>query len=95
MYFVPLSQLESVELVVHSLRAAGGEADCSSCPVRKVCMKQCLSIANTVGQMLADGTLPQIGTDSVAPTVEKKSVAPEPDKPSGAGPGKGRLKVVK
>ena len=95
MYFVPLSQLESVELVVHSLRAAGGEADCSSCPVRKVCMKQCLTIANTVGQMLADGTLPQLGVGSAAPSVEKNPAETEPDKPSGGGPGKGRLKVVK
>lgn len=48
MYFVPLSQLESVELLVHSLKAAAGEADCTMCPAFKVCMKQCLVIANSI-----------------------------------------------
>ncbi|NOY14413.1 MAG: hypothetical protein GXP51_12355 [Deltaproteobacteria bacterium] len=94
MYFVPLSQLESVELLVHSLKSAGGEADCSMCPATKVCMKQCLTIAKAVGQMLEDGTLPQIGGDP--PPEPPKSQGPQaaPDKPSGGG-GKGRLKVVK
>jgi len=94
MYFVPLTQLESVELVVHSLRAAAGEADCSMCPVRKVCMKQCLTIANAVGQMLADGSLPQLGSE-LPSSAKKKPAETDPDKPSGGGPGKGRLKVVK
>ena len=64
MYFVPLSQLESVELLVHSLKAAAGEADCKMCPAYKVCMKQCLTIADSVGQMLQNGTLPYIGGDA-------------------------------
>ncbi len=50
MYLIPLSQPESVELVIHALRVAGGEADCNSCPVRKVCMKQCLTIADRGGE---------------------------------------------
>lgn len=94
MYFVPLTQLESVELVVHSLRAAAGEADCSSCPVRKVCMKQCLTIANAIGQMLTDGSLPQLGSELSLSAKQKPSES-DPDKPAGGGPGKGRLKVVK
>ena len=95
MYFVPLSQLESVELVVHSLRAAAGEADCSMCPVRKVCMKQCLTIANAVGQMLEDGSLPQIGSEVDPPITGENQPKNEPDKPPGGGSGQGRLKVVK
>ena len=91
MYFVPLTQLESVELVVHSLRAAAGEADCSMCPVRKVCMKQCLTIANAVGRMLEDGNLPQLGGE---PDGDDSEPPPAPDKPA-AGSGKGRLKIVK
>ena len=96
MYFVPLSQLDSVELLVHSLKAAGGEADCTMCPAYKVCMKQCLTIAKAVGQMLEDGTLPQIGGDP--PPDPPRSVEPGSgsNKPSGGGTtGKGRLKVVK
>ncbi len=63
MFFVPLNQLESVELVIHALRAAGGQADCSVCPARRVCMKQCLSIADSVQRMLASGSLPQLETE--------------------------------
>ncbi len=58
MYFIPLSQEESVQLVIHALRVAGGEADCSGCPASHVCMKQCLSIADAVGRMFESGTLP-------------------------------------
>jgi hypothetical protein len=95
MYFVPLSQIESVELVAHALRAAGGEADCTQCPVYRVCMKQCLTIADAVGQMLADGSLPKIGGEpEPAPQPEKKPPEEDPDKPSGGG-GRGRLKVIK
>ncbi len=94
MFFVPLSQLESVELVVHALRAAGGEADCTQCPAYKVCMKQCLTIANAVGQMLTDGSLPQIGEPEPASQAEKRPPEDDPDKPAGGG-GHGRLKVVK
>jgi hypothetical protein len=58
MYFIPLSQLESVQLLIHALRMAGGEADCSGCPASHVCMKQCLSIADSVSRMVETGTLP-------------------------------------
>jgi hypothetical protein len=96
MYFVPLSQLDSVELLVHSLKAAGGEADCTMCPAYKVCMKQCLTIAKAVGQMLEDGTLPQIGGENPPEPVKSMEPKTDPDKPSGGGPvGKGRLKIVK
>ncbi|SHJ67271.1 hypothetical protein SAMN02745165_02906 [Malonomonas rubra DSM 5091] len=99
MYFVPLSQLDSVELLVHSLKAAGGEADCTMCPAHKVCMKQCLTIAKAVEQMLVDGSLPQIGGDP--PPEPLKSVEPktepDPDKPNGGGSGgkSNHLKIVK
>jgi len=93
MYFVPLSQLESVELVIHSLRAAGGEAECRQCPAYRVCSKQCLTIAAAVGQMLQDGTLPHLSGESAQPPGQRPEGDPEPD---GDGPtGKGRLKVVK
>ena len=31
MFLIPLNQVESVDLVIHALRAAGGEADCTMC----------------------------------------------------------------
>ena len=83
MFLIPLSQTESVELVVHALRSAGGEADCSSCPVRKVCMKQCLAIAETVSAMLAAGTLPCANAPQGPPPAPR------------SGPAKPRLKLVK
>jgi hypothetical protein len=83
MFFIPLNQLESVELVVHALRMAGGQADCSSCPARRVCMKQCLTIAESVGKMLQDGNLPTLGA---------KPTDPGPAPPASPG---GHLKVVK
>jgi hypothetical protein len=94
MYFVPLTQLESVELVIHALRAAGGEAECCQCPAYRVCTKQCLTIAAAIGKMLRDGTLPQLGGEIAVPT--KNSPDKDPDQPEG-GPSarKGRLKVVK
>jgi len=96
MYFVPLSQLDSVELLVHSLKAAAGEADCTMCPAYKVCMKQCLTIAKAVEQMLVDGSLPQIGGDPPPEALKNESLKPDPDKPTGGGSGgRGRLKVVK
>lgn len=96
MYFVPLSQLDSVELLLHSLKAAGGEADCTMCPAYKVCMKQCLTIAKAVGQMLEDGSLPQIGGETAPEVPQNMEAQTDPDKPSGGGPGvKGRLKIVK
>jgi hypothetical protein len=96
MYFVPLSQLDSVELLVHTLKAAGGQADCTMCPAYKVCMKQCLTIAKAVEQMLEDGTLPQIGGDPPPELQKSQEPKPDPDKPTGGGSGaRGRLKVVK
>lgn len=87
MYFVPLSQLESVELLVHSLKAAAGEADCTMCPAYRVCMKQCLTIAHSVEQMLRDGTIPQVGN--------KEAEVSDPDDEPNPPSFKGRLKVVK
>ena len=60
MFLIPLNQIESVDLVIHALRAAGGEADCAMCPVRKVCTKQCLSVAEGIQQMVATNTLPNM-----------------------------------
>lgn len=88
MYFVPLSQLESVELLIHSLKAAAGEADCTQCPAYKVCMKQCLVIANSVEGMLLEGALPEI--------VDKTDDSPPEDEPSPpTGGGKSGLRIVK
>lgn len=88
MFFIPLSQLESVELVIHALRAAGGQADCSHCPARKVCMKQCLTIAEAVARMAAEGSLPYVGGQAPeAPTGSR----PEAPKAAPAG----HLKVLK
>lgn len=89
MYFIPLNQPESVALVIHALRVAGGEADCSSCPVRRVCMKQCLSIAASLDSMVQAGTLPGM----------EETPLPEPpsEPPSGTAPaqGSGHLKIIK
>ena len=87
MYLIPLSQLESVDLVVHALRAAGGAADCSVCPVRKVCMKQCLAVADGIARLLASNGLPSLG---------ESPQEPEPPPPAPApGEGRARLRVVK
>ena len=91
MYLVPLTQLESVELLIHSLKAAGGEADCTMCPAYRVCMKQCLAIARSVEQMLEHGTLPMLSEE---PETTASAPDGEPDPPSG-GAGKGGLRVVK
>ena len=94
MFFIPLSQVESVELVIHALRAAGGEVDCTACPAYRVCMKQCLTIADAVERMVKDGTLPVIDPDG----------APDPDPPGATPPSSGTprkkpepsgLKIVK
>ena len=88
MYLIPLNQIESVDLVIHALRSAGGEADCTMCPVRKVCTKQCLAVADGIQHMVATGTLP---------SMEKFSSEPDndpPDKPQGDGPGP-HLRVIK
>lgn len=93
MYFVPLSQLESVELLVHCLKAAAGEVDCTMCPARKVCMQQCLTIANSVEQMLQSGTLPQLGESEEEITTSETDTEPKP--PTDTPSGKGGLRVVK
>lgn len=98
MFFIPLSQIESVELVIHSLKAAGGEADCQSCPASKVCMKQCLTIAKAIEQMFGEGSLPDIDEAKVLLEEELSSETPSPDDepPTGNDPGgKPRLKLVK
>jgi len=84
MFLIPLTQVESVELVVHALRAAGGEADCSQCPARKVCMKQCLAIAAAVERMVLEGTLPSFAPEE----------GPEDDDPPPSDGGR-RLKIIK
>lgn len=88
MYFIPLSQSESVALVVHALRAAAGQADCSVCPVRKVCERQCLAIADAVERMLVDATLPQISAEVTTALPQE----PAPEQPLRNGP---RFTVIK
>ncbi|ABA90349.1 hypothetical protein Pcar_3114 [Syntrophotalea carbinolica DSM 2380] len=85
MFLIPLTQPESVALVIHALRIAGGEADCSSCPVRKVCMKQCLTIAASIDNMLQTGILPSVDDGAPEPPPEPKAPAPGP----------GHLKIIK
>lgn len=65
MYFVPLNQAESVELVIHALRVAAGSADCTTCPVRRVCMKQCATLGDALESMWHGGAIP---TDNPEPT---------------------------
>lgn len=93
MFLIPLNQVESVELVIHALRAAGGEADCSLCPARRVCMKQCLSIASAVQEMVNAGTLPAV--DLEAETEGSPETPQDPPAGPAEGGGKGRLSVVK
>lgn len=88
MYLIPLNQIESVDLVIHALRAAAGEADCTMCPVRKVCTKQCLAVAEGIQQMVATGTLPAM--DQIMGENEEEP----PDKPDGSGPG-AHLRIIK
>jgi len=96
MFFIPLTQVESVELVIHALRAAAGEADCSACPARQVCMKQCLSIAETVSRMVEEGTLPVIEAGPDSPETAARETAPTEDQPAPeTSSGKGHLKVIK
>ncbi len=91
MFLIPLNQIESVDLVIHALRAAGGEADCSMCPVRKVCTKQCLTVADGIQQMVATNSLPS--TDGVQGDAGKDP-SDEPDGPDNGGSGQ-HLRVVK
>jgi hypothetical protein len=88
MFLIPLNQIESVDLVLHALRAAGGEADCSMCPVRKVCTKQCLTLADGIQRMIATNSLPSMGR------VQEDPDAGPPDKPGGGGSG-AHLRIIK
>lgn len=58
MYLIPLNQAESVELVIHALRVAAGTADCTTCPVRRVCMKQCATLGEAIARMWEGGAIP-------------------------------------
>lgn len=89
MFLIPLNQIESVDLVIHALRAAGGEADCSMCPVRRVCTKQCLAVASGIQQMVATGTLPAMNV------LRDETSEDPPDKPGGDGPGSPHLRIIK
>ncbi len=88
MYFIPLNQIESVDLVIHALRAAAGDADCSMCPVRKVCTRQCLAVADGIQEMVATGTLPTMAM------LTGDADEDPPDKPEGNGPGS-HLRIIK
>ena len=93
MFFIPLNQPESVALVIHALRVAGGEADCSTCPVRRVCMKQCLAIGNSLQQMIDDGTLPSLEEELIPESAETEvAAARETEPPTDKG---GHLKIIK
>jgi hypothetical protein len=96
MFLIPLNQPESVQLVIHALLVAGGVADCSSCPVRKVCMKQCLKIAESLQVMIDDGSLPSLVSDEEdTPELFASSIAPEAGKPA-PEPGKtNHLTIIK
>jgi hypothetical protein len=86
MFLIPMNQIESVDLVIHALRMAGGEADCTSCPARKVCMKQCLSVADGIQRLVETNSLPRMDEDPGEPE-------PPPEDP-GSGGGS-HLRVVK
>ncbi len=88
MFFIPLSHPLSVELVIHALRVAGGQADCSTCPAQKVCMKQCLTIAESVAKMVEADTLPSLEMEG------GDQPGPEPAAPREGGR-ENHLKVVK
>lgn len=81
MYFIPLNQSESVELVIHALRVAAGTADCTTCPVRRVCMKQCATLGEAIACMWQEGIIP---SDDPQPP-------PPPAPPAAAKSGKLRL----
>lgn len=93
MYLIPLNQLESVELVIHSLKMAAGEADCTTCPAYKVCMKQCLTIAGAVENMLFSDSLPQLERPDSATDTEQIETqdTPEDEPPKGSS----HLSIVK
>lgn len=83
MYFIPLNQSESVELVIHALRVAAGTADCTTCPVRRVCMKQCVTLGEAIARMWQEGVIP---SDDSEPT---------PPHASSASAKGGKLRLVK
>ena len=89
MFLIPLTQIESVDLVIHALRAAGGQADCTMCPVRKVCTKQCLAVADGIQQMVATNSLPTMNV------LGDDADGDPPEKPDGDGPGPSHLRIVK
>ncbi len=91
MFLIPLNQIESVDLVIHALRAAGGEADCTMCPVRKVCTKQCLTVAEGIAQMVATNTLPNMDMLQGTTSVEPQGGPEDPDR-GGSGT---HLRIVK
>ncbi|MBW2476486.1 MAG: hypothetical protein JRE16_04540 [Deltaproteobacteria bacterium] len=88
MYLVPLNQIESVDLVIHALKSAGGEADCSSCPVRKVCTKQCLAVADGIQRLVATNSLLRVDFET---TEEADDTPDKPDRGS-SGP---NLRIIK
>lgn len=89
MFLIPMNQIESVDLVIHALRVAGGDADCTTCPVRKVCMKQCLAVADGIQRLVATNSLPRLGED------EPKPSGPAPEAPGPAPSGGGHLRIIK
>lgn len=84
MYFIPLNQAESVELVIHALRVAAGTADCTTCPVRRVCMKQCATLGEAIALMWEAGIIPN---DDPGPA--------SPPEPPPMVKGGGKLRLVK
>jgi hypothetical protein len=96
MFLIPLNQQESVQLVIHALRVAGGMADCSSCPVRRVCMKQCLTIAESVQGMLDSGTLPALASEEEsAPAPPVSAQGSETETPAPPAGKNGHLTIIK
>jgi hypothetical protein len=96
MFLIPLNQPESVQLVIHALRVAGGIADCSTCPVRRVCMKQCLKIAESIQSMVDDGSLPSLlSEDEEIPETPEFPAGPEPAPTKPAPTKNGHLKIIK
>lgn len=67
MYFIPLNQAESVALVIHALRVAAGTADCTTCPVRRVCIKQCVTLGDAIEQMWQGGAIPSDDPEAPPP----------------------------
>lgn len=86
MFLIPLNQIESVDLVIHALRAAAGEADCSMCPVRRVCTRQCLAVADAIQRMVASNSLPSLA--------RRDDADEKPPEPSGGGVAP-HLRIVK